>query len=78
MVVQPVDRTPRDVLGHALDLVVIGPAIPAIEVALVFDKQVSGDGVKLPGRDLAIRESSGRHLSPPLSLLGRSLRAGIV
>jgi hypothetical protein len=50
VVVQPVDRTPRHVLGHALDFVVVRPAIPAIEVALVFDKQISGDGWNSPGK----------------------------
>ena len=49
MVVQPVDGTPGHVFGHSLDCVVIGPAIPAIEVAFVFDKQVGGDGMKLSG-----------------------------
>jgi len=38
MVVEPVDGTPRDILGHALDGIVVRPAVPAIEIALVLDE----------------------------------------
>src|SRR5579864_7447418 len=51
IVVQPVDRTAGHVLGHTLDLIVVGPAIPTIEIALVLDKQIGGDGVELSGQN---------------------------
>ena len=38
VVVQPINRTAGYILGHALNLVVIGPAVPAIEIALVLNK----------------------------------------
>ena len=38
VVVQPVNRPAGDVFAHALDLVVVGPAIPAIEIAFVLDE----------------------------------------
>ncbi len=47
IVVQPVDGATGYIFSHALDFVVIGPAVPAIEVALVFDKQIGGDRVEL-------------------------------
>jgi hypothetical protein len=51
MVIQPVDGTARDVFRHAFDFVVEGPTVPAVEVALVFDKEIGRDGMKLAGQD---------------------------
>jgi hypothetical protein len=38
VIVEPVDGTPRNILGHAFHSVVVGSAIPAVEIALVLDK----------------------------------------
>jgi len=51
MIVEPVDRAPRHVFGHALDLVVKGPAIPAIEIAFVLDEQIRRDGMEIAGQN---------------------------
>jgi len=41
--VEPVDRPSRHILRHTLDLIIEGPAIPAIEITLVLEKEVSGN-----------------------------------
>ncbi len=38
IVVQPVDGAPGHVFCHAFDFVVVGPAVPAVEIAFVLDK----------------------------------------
>ena len=45
--VQPVDRAPRHVLGHALHAVVERPAVVAIQIAFPLREQVGDDGVKI-------------------------------
>jgi hypothetical protein len=47
MVVEPVDGAASHIFRHPLDLVVVGPAIPAVQIALVLDEQIRGDGVEL-------------------------------
>src|SRR5215468_4546978 len=49
VIVEPINGPPGHVLGHALDLVVVSPAVPAVEIAFVLDKQVGGDGMELAG-----------------------------
>ena len=56
---EPIDRTSRDVFGHALDLVVEGPAVPAVQVALVFEEKVRGNRVKL-----ARQNAQRKHCEP--------------
>ena len=51
VVVEPVNGPPRHIFRHALYLVVVGPAVPAIEIAFVFEEQVGGDGMELAGHD---------------------------
>src|ERR1700722_7072549 len=48
---EPVNRSSRDVLGHAADLIVVCPAVPAIQIAFVFDKQIRRDGMKISGEN---------------------------
>src|SRR5215831_2235563 len=47
MVIQPINRPPRYILSHALHLIIEGPAVPAVDVALVLDKQVRRDRMKV-------------------------------
>jgi len=47
MIVQPVDRPFGNIFGHAFHFVVESPAIPAIQIALVIEKQIRRDGMKL-------------------------------
>jgi hypothetical protein len=49
VIVEPINGTLGHVLGHAFDFVVEGPAIPAIEIALVVEEKVGGDGMKFAG-----------------------------
>ena len=44
---QPVDRRARDLLGHALHAVVVGPAVVAVEVALQLGEQIRDDRMEV-------------------------------
>src|SRR6185437_6786504 len=46
VVVQPVDCASRGVFGHSFYFVVIGSAVPAVQVALVIEEEVSGYRMK--------------------------------
>ena len=48
---EPVDGTARRVFRHALDAIVIGPAVVTIEIAFPFGEEVSNDGLKVSGQD---------------------------
>src|SRR6266498_4427655 len=43
----PIDGTLGDVFGHALNGIVVGPAIVAIKIALPFGEQVRNDWAQL-------------------------------
>ena len=47
---QPVDRPPGNVFGHAGDAVVEGPAIVAIEIAFPFGEQIRDERMELAGQ----------------------------
>jgi hypothetical protein len=47
---KPIDGTFRDLLGHSPDTVIKGPAVVAIQIALVLGEEVTNDGVKLSGK----------------------------
>src|SRR5262245_39310511 len=44
---EPVDGTMRRVLAHALDAVVIRPAVVAVQIAFPLSKKVGNDRLKL-------------------------------
>jgi hypothetical protein len=48
-VVQPVDRSARNLFGHALDAIIIGPTVMAVEVALILGEQIGNDGMEVAG-----------------------------
>ena len=48
---QPVDRAPRGVFRHALDAVVIGPAVVAVQIAFPFGEEVRDDRLKVARQD---------------------------
>jgi hypothetical protein len=50
VVVQEIDGSAGGVFGHAFDLVVVRPAVPAIEIALVFDEKIRGDRMEVAGQ----------------------------
>src|SRR5262249_35751675 len=67
-----------------LDLVVVGPAVPAIEIAFVLDKKVRRDGMKVAWQHprANIREQPSTHRAinegqSPIALLGRCLGSGV-
>jgi hypothetical protein len=83
-IMQPIDGALGNVLRHTLHCVVEGPAIPAVEIALVIQKEIRRDGMELarhnprshvghkPAADFA------RNLSiRPIALLGWYFRAGV-
>ena len=85
MVMKPVDGAARDVFRHPFDLVIEGPAIPAVEVALVLEEEIGGNGMKFARHHA--RSHVGEEpaaggavnvVEPPFAFLGRSLRTGIV
>lgn len=84
VVVQPVNGTPGHVFRNAFDFIVIGPALPAVEIAFVCDKQVRGDRMKL-ARQKARTHVRGEPpagiavitLSAPVALLRWILRPGV-
>ena len=39
-----------ELLAHALDTIIEGPAIPTVQVALLFDKKVRRDRVEIAGQ----------------------------
>jgi hypothetical protein len=47
---QPINGSLRDILAHSLDMIVEGPAIMAVEIALVLCEQVTNDGVEFSGK----------------------------
>jgi len=49
MIVEPVDRAPGNVLGHAFHFVAVRPAVPAIEIALVLQEQIRSYGMEISG-----------------------------
>jgi len=49
MIVQPINRTPRYILCHALDPVIEGPAIPAIDITLVLNEEIGSDWMEIAG-----------------------------
>src|SRR5438445_12635778 len=83
MVMEPVYRAARDIFRHALDLVVEGPAIPAVQVALVFNEEIGGDRMKLswhhPRPDIGEQRSPSRSVDiaqPPFAPFRRDRRPG--
>src|SRR5690349_11923669 len=85
VVVEPIDRPPRDIFRHALHFVIKGPAVPAIKIALVFDKKISSDGMKLtwqnPRPHVWVKPAAHRaiHLRhTPITLTRRYIRTGVV
>jgi hypothetical protein len=84
MVVEPVNGAPGDVFRHALHFIVVGPAIPTVEIALVLEEQIRGDGMEVTGKyartDVRKKPASdfgGRPAARPIALRQRLLRAGI-
>jgi len=82
---QPVDGTFGHIFGHALHFVVEGPAVPAVEVALVVDKQIRGNGMEFTGHHsrVHIGQQPAADFPPylwirPVTLVERGFRAGIV
>src|SRR6266404_6741109 len=85
MIVQPINRAPRYVFRHSLHAVVKSPAIPAIQVAFVFDKEIRRDGMKFARQDTRthVWKQPAPHLAvniftTPLPLFGRLVGAWIL
>ena len=84
VVMEPVNGALGDILGHALHLVIEGPAVPAIEIALVIDEEISGDGMEFarhhPRSD--IRNKPAANFAPdlfigPIALFKWNFRARV-
>ena len=44
---QPVNRALRRVFGHALDAVIVGPAVVTIQITLPLGEEIGNDGAQL-------------------------------
>jgi hypothetical protein len=81
VIVEPVDGPSRHILRHTLDLVIERPTIPAVEIALVLDKEIGVNRMKLArhhaGTNVWKQPPAGGSVDvakTPFSFLGRSLR----
>src|SRR5215467_5830214 len=82
---EPIYRSARDIFGHAFNAIVKGPAVPAIEIALVFNEKIGGDRMKVAGQHTRfhVRQQPAAHraidrMPTPFSVsLRRALRARI-
>src|SRR5580658_817580 len=60
---QPVDGAPGSIFGHTFDLVIEGPAIVAVEIALELGKEIGNEGVEVARGDTGanVREKPALH-----------------
>jgi hypothetical protein len=72
------------IFGHAFYFIVEGPAVPAIEVALILHEQIRDDGAELAGQHprADVGEEPPLHLviglgQRPVAVFRRCLRSGI-
>jgi hypothetical protein len=81
---QEIDGATGNVFGHALDLVVERPAVPAIEIAFVLDEQIGSNRVQVAWKDARaqIGKQPAAHFAinlsvGPIPFSRRLCRAGI-
>lgn len=84
VVVQPIDGAAGHIFRHSFHFVVEGPAIPAIDIAFVFEEKIRRDGMEIARQHARanVGEKPAAHLAvdffaAPMASLRRSIRSGI-
>src|ERR1700757_5114221 len=86
VVIEPINGSARNVLGHSLHSVIEGPAVSAIKIALVLDKQVRRNRMEVTRQDarpdvrvqLPSHGAVNRSRSPFAVSFRRILRSGVI
>ena len=86
VVIEPINGSARNVLGHSLHSVIEGPAVSAIKIALVLDKQVRRNRMEVTRQyarpDVRVQLPShgavNRSRSPFAVSFRRILRSGVI